>query len=67
MAKLKDEMNKMLEQFVEQGIVNIFAGLGESLVTKDFEGFFSELLAMFGQFMIKMGSMIIAYGIVGVQ
>jgi len=63
MEALREEMNTALEGFVEEGLANIFAGLGESLVTKDFENFFASILRMFGSFMVKMGSMIIAYGI----
>lgn len=63
METLKEEMNRALESFVEQGLTNIFAGLGEALVTKDLENFFASILRMFGSFMVQMGGMIVAYGI----
>ena len=63
MEALQKDTNQMLESFVEQGLTNIFAGLGESLLTKDFENFFASILKMFGSFMVQMGGMITAYGI----
>lgn len=59
-----DEMNGMIEAGVE-GMVSSFAqGLGQ-LMTGDIglDGFLKGLLSQFGQFMVQMGEMLIAYGI----
>lgn len=58
-----EDLNMMAENFVAGSLTDLAAGFGEALSTGDMENFIQNILRTFGQFMVQMGGMLIAYGI----
>lgn len=58
-----EDLNQMAESFVAGSLADMAAGFGEALSTGDMEGFTQGVLRSFGQFLVQMGGMLIAYGI----
>jgi len=58
-----DEFNRYVEGSFEDMVATIADSLGSSIVSGDFQGFFSSILTGFGNFAQNMGKMLIAYGI----
>lgn len=63
MEELRRLINETFEGMFEDALTSALAGFGECLVTNGWSDYFNEMLDQLGEFMIQMGSMIMAYGI----
>jgi len=57
-----DNINYILSSGIQDMINTVAEGLGEALVTGEWEEFFSSVLSSFGNFVTKMGALIASYG-----
>lgn len=58
-----DQMNRMLESFVEQGIANMAQFIGEAFVTKDWDEAMNSMILMLANFAEQFGQYLIALGV----
>lgn len=63
-AQFVSDMNGMMEMFVEDFVGTFAEGIGRLMTGEiGMDQFFKSMLGMFGEFIVQMGKMVIAYGI----